>query len=320
VPRVVVTDATFPRLDHERAVAMRFGAKLEEARCVSEDDVVNAAFGTDVLFVQFAKVTRKAMSKLAPNALIIRYGIGLDNLDLAAARELGIKVVYVPDYATGEVADHTAALILTALRKIIPLDKSVRDGAWDTVGTAKPVKGFSESVAGFVGFGRIGREVHARLRPFGFSSIVSDPYTSESVLSEVGTRGVDLDTLFSTADVITLHAPLTPATHHIVNARRLSQMKSTAVVVNTARGGLIDAEALAEALQAKQIGGAALDVFEREPLPADSPLRRLSNVILTPHAAWYSTRSVEQLQALAADEMDRHLSGKAPRCPAPMPV
>lgn len=301
-------------------MATRYGANLEEARCVSEEDVVNAASGTDVLFVQFAKVTRNAMSKLAPNALIIRYGIGLDNLDLVAARELGVKVVYVPDYATGEVADHTVALILTALRKIIPLDKSVRDGGWDPVGIAKPVKGFSESVAGFVGFGRIGRDVHARLKPFGFSTIVSDPFTSESALSELGAKGVDLDTLFSTADVITLHAPLTSATNNIVNAHRLSQMKSTAVVVNTARGGLVDPIALAEALQARHIGGAALDVFEKEPLPADSALRRCPNVILTPHAAWYSTRSTEQLQALAADEMDRHLSGKAPRCPAPLPA
>jgi D-3-phosphoglycerate dehydrogenase / 2-oxoglutarate reductase len=320
VPKVVVTDATFPRLDHERAVATRYGATLEEARCVTEDDVVNAASDTDVLFVQFAKVTRKALSKLAPNALVVRYGIGLDNLDLTAARELGIKVVYVPDYATGEVADHTVALILTALRKIIPLDKSVRDGAWDPVGTARPIKGFAESVAGFVGFGRIGREVYARLKPFGFTGIVHDPYSSESTLAEVGARGVDLDTLFSTADVITLHAPLTPATNHIVNAHRLSQMKSNAIVVNTARGGLIDAVALAEALQAEKIGGAALDVFEQEPLPADSVLRGCRNLILTPHAAWYSTRSAEQLQVLAADEMDRHLSGKAPRCLAPLPT
>lgn len=320
MPRVVVTDATFPRLDHERAVIARHGAELEEARCKSEEDVVAAATGADVLLVQFAKVTRKALTKLASNAVVVRYGIGLDNLDLLAARELGIKVVYVPDYATGEVADHTAALILTALRKIIPLDQSVRDGGWDAVGTARPVKSFAESVAGFVGFGRIGREVHSRLQPFGFSSIVYDPYTPSATLSGMNARSVDLDELFATADVVTLHAPLTPATHHVVNAQRLGRMQPTAVVVNTARGGLIDPTALEEAISAGRIGGAALDVFETEPLPADSGLRRLANVILTPHAAWYSTRSAEQLQALAADEVDRHLSGRPARCPAPLPT
>jgi D-3-phosphoglycerate dehydrogenase len=290
---------------------------LEEARCASESDVVAAATNTDVLFVQFAKVTRKALARLNDNALVIRYGIGLDNLDLVAARELGIKVVYVPDYATGEVADHTAALVLTALRKIFPLDRSVREGRWDPVGVARPIRGFAESTVGFVGFGRIGREVHARLQPFGFSSIVADPFVDLGKLAALNAQSVDLDTLFSTADAITLHAPLTPETRHVVDARRLGQMKSSAVVVNTARGGLIDAAALEEALRAKRIGGAALDVFEHEPLTANSGLRDLTNVILTPHAAWYSTRSAEQLQALAADELDRHLSGKPPRCLAP---
>lgn len=318
--RVVVTDATFPRLDHERAVTSRYGAELEEAHCKSEEDVVAAAAGTDVLLVQFAKVTRNALTKLAPNAVVVRYGIGLDNVDLLAARDLGIKVVYVPDYATGEVADHTAALILIALRKIVPLDKSVRDGVWDPVGTAKPVKSFAESVAGFIGFGRIGREVHSRLQAFGFSSIVHDPYMSPAALSGMNARGVELDELFATADVISLHTPLTPATHHVVNAQRLGRMKPTAVVVNTARGGLIDPIALEQAISAGRIGGAALDVFEAEPLPAESSLRRLANVILTPHAAWYSTRSAEQLQILAADEVDRHLSGRPARCPAPLPT
>lgn len=316
--RVVVTDATFPSLDLERAAAARHGAALEVAHCSSEDDVIAAATNTDVLLVQFAKVTRKAMAKLAPNAAIVRYGIGLDNIDLTAAREQGIKVAYVPDYATGEVADHTAALILTMLRKIVPLERSLRQGVWDAVGTAKPVKSFSETVAGFVGFGRIGREVHARLQPFGFTSIVTDPYTSESDLAALNARGVELDALFAAADVITLHAPLTPKTHHVVNAHKLGLMQASAIVVNTARGALIDTAALVEALKDKQIAGAALDVFEQEPLEADSSLREFPNVILTPHAAWYSARSVEKLQSLAADEVDRHLSGQPLRCPAPI--
>ena len=320
MPRVVVTDATFPNVDRERLAAIRHGASLEEARCSSAEDVVSAATNTDVLLVQFATVSRAALEKLAPNAIVIRYGIGLDNIDLSAARQLGVKVAYVPDYATGEVADHTASLILSALRKVMALDRSVRQGAWDAVGAARPIKSFAESTVGFVGFGRIGREVHARLQPFGFTSIVFDPNVDGATLASLKARNVDLDTLFASADVITLHSPLTPATHHIVNARRLGQMKSSAVIVNTARGALIDTSALVESLRAGQIAGAALDVFEQEPLPADSGLRTLTNTILTPHAAWYSTRAAEQLQALAADEVERHLSGRPPRCPAPLPT
>ena len=166
MPRIVVTDATFPRLDQEKAVAARYGTDLIEARCSSPEDVVKAATGTNVLLVQFAQVTADAIERLAPNAAIVRYGLGLDNIDLKAAQRKGVRVAYVPDYATGEVADHTAALILTALRKILPLDRSVRAGSWDPVGIAKPIQSFATSTAGFIGFGRIGREVHARLKPF----------------------------------------------------------------------------------------------------------------------------------------------------------
>lgn len=320
MPRIIVTDTTFPRLDQEQIIATRHGATLEVARCASEEDVIAAAKRADVLLVQFAKVTRKAVRALTTGAAIVRYGIGLDNIDLGAAHACGIKVAYVPDYATGEVADHTAALVLTALRKIIPLDRSVREGSWDAVGTAGPMQSFRDSIVGFVGFGRIGREVHARLQPFGFTSIVADPYATPETLAALKARAVDLDTLFATADVVTLHAPLTPATHHLVNAHRLGQMKPTAVLVNTARGGLIDPESLVDALSTKRIAGAALDVFEREPLPPDSRLRDFPNVILTPHAAWYSTAAAERLQSLAADEVDRHLSGQPARCLAPLPV
>lgn len=318
MPRIVVTDATFPRLDQEKAVAARYGTDLIEARCASPEDVVKAAAGTNVLLVQFAQVTADAIERLAPNAAIVRYGLGLDNVDLKAAQRKGVRVAYVPDYATGEVADHTTALILTALRKILPLDRSVRAGSWDPVGIAKPIQSFATSTAGFIGFGRIGREVHARLKPFGFSSIVADPFADAATLNSLGARAVDLDTLFSTADVITLHAPLTNETRHVVNAKRLALMKSTAVIVNTARGALIDTAALEEALTAGKIAGAALDVFEQEPLPATSRLRDFPNVVLTPHAAWYSAQATERVQGLAADEVDRALSGKPARCPAPV--
>ena len=160
--------------------------------------------------------------------------------------------------------------------------------------------------------------MHERLKPFGFTSLVADPFVGAGVLNSVGAQATDLDALFEMSDVITLHAPLTNETRHIVNAGRLAAMKSTAVIVNTARGGLIDSAALEEALLAGRIGGAALDVFEQEPLPSTSALRDLPNVILTPHIAWYSMQSIERLQHFAADEVDRALSGRPARCPAPL--
>jgi D-3-phosphoglycerate dehydrogenase / 2-oxoglutarate reductase len=318
MPRIVITDATFSNFDSEEAVAARYGAELQHARCTSEQEVVDAASNTDVLLVQFAKLTRRAVERLSPKALVVRYGIGLDNIDLEAAKKHGIKVAYVPDYATGEVADHTVSLILTQLRKIVSLDQSVREGKWDAVGVSAPVLSFSETTVGFLGFGRIGREVQARLRVFGFKTNVCDPYVEIDALAKLGAQSVGLDDLFSTSDVITLHAPLTPTTRHTVSAKRIDQMKSSAIIVNTSRGGLIDTSALETALFERKIAGAALDVFEQEPLPTESRLRHVPNLLLTPHAAWYSTRSAKQLQALAADEVDRHLSGRPCRCPAPL--
>lgn len=315
--KVVVTDAGYPNLDQEQAAAARHGARFEAAHCRSHEEVLKAVAGADVVLVQYAKITDEVIARMAPGALIVRYGLGLDNIDLEAARRRSIRVAYVPDYATGEVADHTSALILTALRKIIVLDASVRAGQWDAETVCRPLRSFSQSVVGFIGFGRIGRQVHERLKPFGFQFAVSDPFADAAALSDLGVRAVSLDVLFRKADIVTLHAPLTETTRYIVNADRLAQMKSTAILVNTSRGGLIDSVALVQALAEGRIAGAALDVFEIEPLPVDSRLRGLPNVILTPHSAWYSEEAALRVQERAADEIDRALSGKPARCLAP---
>ncbi len=314
--KIVVTDAGFPTLSQERAVAQEFGADFVEAKCTNTDDVIAAADGADILIVQFAQVTADAIAGLAPGALIVRYGIGLDNIDLAAAQAHGVKVAYVPDYATGEVADHTVSLILATLRCLLPLDRSVREEMWDAVGVSGPVRSFDETTVGFIGFGRIGQGVLSRLKPFGFKSIVADPYADRQVLADLGAEAVDLDTLFDRADVITLHCPLTPETRHVVNAERLARKPGRAALVNTARGGLVDPDAISDALETGLLRGAGLDVFEAEPLPLDSPLRACPNLILTPHAAWYSTSAIERLQGLAADEVRRHLTGAPMRRPA----
>ncbi|NJM81585.1 MAG: C-terminal binding protein [Tabrizicola sp.] len=225
-----------------------------------------------------------------------------------------MKAAYVPDYCAAEVADHTAASILTLLRKISALDASVRRGEWAAVGIAKPLKSFAETTIGFLGFGRIAQEVAARLAPFGFRFLAHDPYFTGSFPRLTVT---DLAGLLAGSDALTLHAPATAETTGIINATTLRQMKPTAVLVNTARGDLIDETALAAALTGGQLAGAALDVFLTEPLPEDSPLRRAPNLLLGPHAAWYSDVAVERLQSLVADEITRALTGQGVRKPVP---
>ena len=315
--RVVVTDYTFPSLGQEQAAAERSDALFETFQCRSEEEVIQAVSGATVALVQFAPLTRKSLDQMAPNAAVIRYGIGFDNIDLAAARKRKIPVGYVPDYCIDEVADHTAAMILASLRKLLQLDASLRSGQWSAVAVAIPLKPFKNTVVGFFGFGRIGRAVLARLRPFGFRFMVADPAMEILEAQQLGIELVEQKLLLAQADVLSLHAPATPETERFLNSQSLRSMKPHAILVNTARGKLIDEQALAEGLCKGVIGGAAIDVFETEPLPEQSTLRSAPNIILTPHAAWYSDNAIIQLQSLVAEDIERVLSGRPPRCPVP---
>src|SRR5829696_4374783 len=313
--RVVITDYTFPSLDIEHEVLSPLEAAIEAHQCQDEDEVVAVVRGANVVMAQFAPIGRRAIEALSKDATIVRYGVGVDNIDLQAARELGVAVAYVPDYCVDEVADHTVALLLALLRKIKVFDQGVRSGRWDPVGLAKPLPPFGGSTIGFVGLGRIGRAVLDRLRPFGFSFTVYDPFLSSEEAEELNVDLVDLQPLLMEVDGLSLHVPLTPQTRHLLNEKRLGLMKPTAVVVNTARGGLIDADALAQALRTGKLGAAALDVFEDEPLPTASPLRDIEHIFLSPHAAWYSESSLPRLQRLAAEEAARALRDEPLRCP-----
>ena len=315
--RVVVTDYTFPALEQEKSAAERAGAEFEAFQCRSAGEVAEAIRGADVAVIQFAPCDASAIRGLAPGATLLRYGIGYDNIDVAAANERGIAVGFVPDYCIEEVADHTASMLLSLKRKLAALDRSVREGRWEAVGVAKPMKSFSETRVGFLGFGRIGREIQARLKPFGFKFLVSDPALDEAAAKSLGITLVDVETLFRQSDALSLNAPAVEGTIGIVNAETLALMRSDAVIVNTARGKLINEAALAEALKSGVIGGAALDVFETEPLPEDSPLRDAPNLLLTPHAAWYSDAAIGRLQGLIADDIGLALSGERPRKPVP---
>ena len=316
-PRVVVTDYTFPDLAQEEAAARSAGADFAHHQCRSAEEVAAAVAGADVAVVQFAPFTAAAVASVKPGATVIRYGVGYNNIDVAAARGRGLKVGYVPDYCADEVADHTAAAALAMLRKLPVLDASVRAGEWAAVAKAKPLKPFTETNFGFFGLGQIGRSVLARLKGFGFRFLAADPGLSAVEAANLGVRQVDAATLLREADIISLHAPATAETTGYFNAARLATMPPHAMIVNSARGQLIVEEDLAAALTKGVIAGAALDVFHVEPLPADNPLRAAPNTLLTPHAAWYSEAAIHKLQALVAEDIARALRGEEPRKPVP---
>lgn len=318
--RVVrVTDYTFPSLEPERQVIEAAGAGLEPHQCKTEAEVIEAVRGAAVVLVQFAPVTRRALEVLAADATVIRYGVGVDNIDLVAARDLGLRVANVPDYCFEEVADHTVAMLLAVLRKLVPLGRELHGGGWNGIAISRPMLPLNRTTIGFIGLGRIGRAVLERLRPFGCRFVASDPILTPETAALLGVTRLELDALLEQSDAVSLHSPLTPHTQHLLNAERLARMKPTAVIVNTARGGLIDTQALADALRAGRLGGAALDVFETEPLEPNSPLRDLGNALLTPHMSWYSEDAMQRLQRLAAEEAVRALTGQTLRCPIIMP-
>jgi D-3-phosphoglycerate dehydrogenase len=246
--------------------------------------------------------------------VIARYGVGVDNVDVKAALQRGITVTMVPDYGTEEVANHAFALLLALHRRLVDYDKAVRDGL---VTPTRPVRipRLSVCTLGVIGFGRIGQAVVRRAKSFELEVLVSDPVAADDAIQHAGALPCALDDLLVNCDFLSLHVPLDAATRHLLNAASLARMKPGAIVINVARGGLIDEQALAEAIEAGTIAGAGLDVTEFEPLPVDHALRNLPGVILTPHIAWLSDGARADLQRKAAEEVARVLGGAEPLHP-----
>lgn len=313
--RLVITDHAFLDSAHEAAAAERAGADFEKHQCTTAEDTTTAVRGADVVIVNFAPIGAEQLAAMAPQATVIRYGVGVDNVDTIAAARLGVAVANVPDYGVNTVADHAASLLLTLLRRIPLYDRGIRENGWVTPGSVGALQSFPSATIGLLGAGRIARSLADRLRPFGFRVLASDPYADQASVAEHGIELVDIDTLAESADAISLHLPFTLETHHLVNAEFLGKLRPGCVIINTSRGQLIDEVALAAAVQSGQVGGAGLDVFDPEPLSPKSPLRDCPNVLFTPHAAFYSTSSLDNLQRLAAEEAERALNGQPLRCP-----
>ncbi len=312
-PVIVVTDQSFGGTPHADAIARRNGAELRAHQVQTEADTVAVVAGADVVLVQYAPITPAVLDALNPGACVIRYGIGYDNIDVAAASARGIRVAVVPDYGVDTVADHAVGLVYTAARRIPQYDRLMRASR----GKVEPhaVGSFDEmasTTVGLIGTGRIGRAVAARLAPSGVRIIAYDPFADPAQTD--GIELLPLDDVLAQADILSLHAPATPETYRLIRAETIALMKATAVIVNTARGTLVDTSALADALSAGRIAGAAIDVLDPEPLPADSPLWDAPNLVLTPHVAFYSNQSLDRLERLAAEEAERAVRGEPLRC------
>jgi D-3-phosphoglycerate dehydrogenase len=306
--RVVVTDHVFADLDIERAAISELGGELELAPAADEDTLVDAAGRADALLVCYAPIGARVIEAAAGNGckVIARYGIGVDNIDVATASRAGIRVTNVPDYCLEEVADHTLALILLCARHLLTGIDSVRSGGWEVPhGSVHRIAGRRLAL---LGVGRIGRGVLARALPFGLDVVGYDPFLRDEL---PGLRRVDTaEEAVAEADFVSLHAPLTDETYHIIGEPLLAAMRRTPVVVNTSRGPLVDSAAALRALDAGVLSALALDVTEEEPLPAESPLRSHPSVVITPHMAFYSLEAERILQRRAVDEVVRALQGK----------
>ena len=311
---IAVTDSPFPSLDPAKAALARVDPELRMAKSPSADDILAVARDADAVLVTYAKLPGDLLRELKRCKVIGRFGLGVDNIDIPAAGALGITVTYVPDYCMQEVSDHAMALLLSLVRKVPLSNKLVQSGRWE-VPPVVPIHRLSGRVLGLVGFGNIPRTLAPKAKAFGLRVVTHDPYVSADVLGKAGVESVGFDELLAMSDFVSIHAPLLPATRGLFNAEVFRKIKKGALLINTARGPLVDETALIAALDSGYLGGAALDVVTTEPLAQDSKLLGRDNVILTPHTAFYSVEALDELQTKCATDVARVLSGEQPVYP-----
>jgi D-3-phosphoglycerate dehydrogenase len=313
-PLIAVTDSPFPSLDPAKAALARIDPELRVANSTSADDILAVARDADAILVTYAKLPGELLRQLRRCKAIGRFGLGVDNIDIAAAAELGITVTYVPDYCMQEVSDHAMALLLALARKVPQSNALVQAGRWDMPAVV-PIHRLAGRVLGLVGFGNIPRALAPKAQAFGLRVVAHDPYVSQHALAAAGVEGMSFDRLLEISDFVSIHAPLLPATRGLFNAEVFRKMKQGACLINTARGPLVDEDALLAALDSGRLAGAALDVVAVEPLPKQSRLIGRDNVVLTPHTGFYSVEALNELQTKCAADVARVLSGEKPVYP-----
>ena len=305
-----MADCDHESIDIERSVLHDVCIDLPWLRCRTEGELLAHCADATGLLVQYAPVTRAVLNGLPKLRSIVRYGVGVDTIDLAAAAERGVIVSNVPDYGTDEVSDHALALLLALNRRIVAANRSIREGVWD-YSTLRPARRLRTLTLGIIGLGRIGEALAVKARGIGLNIVASDPYRAVGGVPDY-VRMMDLDELLAASDLVSVHCPLTEETAHLLGEDAIRQMKRSACLVNTARGRIVDEEALDRALSEGRLAGAALDVFGKEPVRPDHPLLRHENFLCTPHMAWYSEESARELKRKAAEEMRRLILNETP--------
>lgn len=308
--KVVITDHRFPNIDSEHQVLSEVGAEIIVSEAKNDEELIELVKDADGILNARLKINPKVIESMERCKVMVRYGIGVDTIDIESATKKGIMVCNVPDYCIDEVANHALTLILCLGRKIMLSSRQVLAGEW-SIASLKPLKRFTEQTIGIVGFGRIGRNLANKAKHLGFKIIAFDPYVGENILAD-GVQMVSLEKLIRESDYISLHAPLVSENKGMIGKKQLDIMKKDAYLINVSRGPLIDESALIEALENKKIAGVGLDVLVNEPPRRDNPLLKLGNVLITPHSAWYSDEAITELQLKAAKTVAAVLSGDIP--------
>lgn len=308
---VVITDYQYDNIDAERRIIGEAGFELRDYQIKDAKELIPLVKDADAIITQYSDVSREVIGQLEHCKMIIKYGIGVNNIDTKAATEKGIYVCNVPDYGVEEVSDHAVTMMLALGKKMQILEKAFREGDWGYASTM-PLYRLRDCTLGLVGFGRIPQLVAKKMAGFGLRILAYDPFVDEEKARAMGVRPADLETILRESDFISVHVPLNEGTRHLIGRESFEKMKKTAFVVNTARGGVIDEKALVEALNAGEIAGAGVDVYEEEPVSPDNPLLHMDNVIATPHCAWYSETAITTLQRKVAEEVVNVLKGNEP--------
>ncbi|MBN4064185.1 C-terminal binding protein [Dehalococcoides mccartyi] len=309
--KVLITDYVWPSTDPERKVLEAAGIELVIAPDTSEATLADLVQDVDAIMFCFAQVTSTVLEAAKKCKIAARFGIGVDNVDIARATELGIVVTNVPDYCMDEVTDHALGMILALNRRLVPHSRTVVGGGWNDVALIEPMHRTRGATLGIVGFGRIGRSLAAKAVGFGMNILTYDPFIEVGTVID-GVNTVTMDELLAKSDFVSLHVPLNPETENMISAPELAKMKPGSILVNCSRGGLIDEDALAASLASGHTAGAGLDVVEPTPPDPESSLLKQENVIITPHTAFFSQASTFELETRTAAEVVRVLNGETP--------
>jgi D-3-phosphoglycerate dehydrogenase len=305
-----------PLIEREKKILEKI-AIVKVADSILEDHLLKEVFDVDIIMVVYARITKKIIDSAKNLRGIVRYGFGVDNIDIEAASSRGIPVAYVPNYYIGAVADHVFALLLTLTRKVLLADKIMRAGQYigNWASPSYKIRGFDleGKILGIIGLGKVGRALVGRAKAFGMKVKAYDPYIDEKVAEDLGVKLLDLDKILTISDYVSIHVPLLPQTQNMIDEKELKKMKKTAYLLNVARGPIVNEKALCKALKKGWIAGAGIDVYEVEPPDPENPLFKLENIVLTPHIAWYTEDALHRLEMSAVNEAVRLLKGKTPK-------